>query len=139
MKNPGKAKGHDCSRGLSENALPGRHRKNSPLSRSTQWPPLPPLRSFADELTWFIDLVTEADRSRYYSRHKTLDGNRWIGAERTARAALREGRSPSWIVPLLHAAGTLTASPPWYFNRDVAGFIVTAEANKYRQARGALN
>lgn len=78
--------------------------------------PLPLLQTLEFEVAVFRALMLKPNRHLFYSRHRTLGKQRWTGAERVSRAALRDGYDYETVVDLIFQIAT---------EKDVAEFRLT--------------
>jgi len=78
--------------------------------------PLPLLQTLEFEVAVFRALMLNPNRHLFYSRHHTLEKQRWTGAERVSRAALRDGYPYEAVVALIFQIAT---------ERDVPEFRLT--------------
>lgn len=63
--------------------------------------PLPLLQPLEFEVAVFRGLMQNPKRRLFYTRHYTLEKQRWTGAERVSRAALLDGHSYEAVVALV--------------------------------------
>lgn len=113
--------------GASDNALPSRPWKGTRKERSLQIDGMPALRTLEVELSILRALLTRPQRSLFYTRHYTLAKNCWIGFERVAQAAIREGYTPADAARLLASTHAECANDGYYFSAACAAWIVASQ------------
>jgi hypothetical protein len=111
----------------SDKALPSRPWKGSRKERSMQIDGLPALRTLEFELNILRGLLARPDKSLFYSPRYTLAKNRWIGFERVARAAMREGYTPADASRLLMSVHAECAGDDYRFTAASAVWVVTSQ------------
>lgn len=115
--------------GASDNALPSRPWKGTRKERSLQIDGLPALRTLEVELGILRALLARPQRSLFYTRHYTLAKNRWIGFERVALAAMREGYMAKDAARLLVNTYADCANDGYHFTADCAVWIVASQCD----------
>ncbi len=95
--------------------------------------PLPPLQALAFEMAVFRALMLNPNRHLYYSRHYTLEKQRWTGAERVARAALRDGYLFEAVEALVLQIATEKDVPEFRLTADLARWVIEGELAKLRR------
>ena len=113
--------------GASDNALPSRPWKGTRKERSMQIDGMPALRTLEFELNILRGLLTRPDKSLFYSPRYTLAKNRWIGFERVALAAMREGYTPADASRLLVSVHAECAADDYRFTAASAVWVVTSQ------------
>ncbi len=88
---------------------------------------LPALRTLEFELNILRGLLTRPDKSLFYSPRYTLAKNRWIGFERVALAAMREGYTPADASHLLVSTHAECATDDYRFTAASAVWVVTSQ------------
>jgi hypothetical protein len=111
----------------SDNALPSRPWKGTRKERSLQIDGLPALRALEFELVILRGLLTRPEKSLFYSRRYTLAKNRWIGFERVALAAMREGYTEKDAALLLVNTHAECVNDGYRFTAACAAWIVAAQ------------
>lgn len=112
------------------NSLPVRPWKGKRRLARWQADDLPPLECLHHETNVLRALLVKPTHHVLYSRHFTLAKNRWIGAERVARAALRAGYSPVEAARLLLSIFAEHAPDGCRFTASCAAWIVDAQKNR---------
>lgn len=113
--------------GASDNALPNRPWKGTRKERALQIDGLPALRTLEVELSILRALLTRPQQSLFYSRRYTLAKNRWIGFERVALAAMREGSTANDAARLLVNTHAHCANDGYRFSAACAAWIVASQ------------
>lgn len=114
--------------GASDNALPVRPFKNTRRERAMQVDGLPALRTLDFELMILRALLTKPTRSLLFSKHYNLAKNRFIGFERVARAALRNGYTEANAARLLLSVHAECHGSGFLFNATCAAWVVASQA-----------
>lgn len=114
----------------SDEAMPSRPWKNTKKERSMQIDGLPALRTLEFEVGMLRSLLMPKPWAHLlYSRHYTLAKNRWIGFERVARAALRDGYTPEDASRLLLSVHAECAPEGYRFTPACAAWIVASQCD----------
>lgn len=113
----------------SDKALPSRPWKHTKKERSMQIDRMPELRALEFELDVLRALLSRPERHLLYTKHYTVAKNRWIGFERVARAAMRDGFTSTEAARLLIDLHAECSKDGYHFTAACAAWIVASQSD----------